>query len=177
MAAGLPVVAYGVGGNSELLGHQRGALIPAGDETSFADAVENLLADSALRQKLGRAPYCSHKKLQPQLRAPALRGTLCLASSEQAPKEFRCMNEPEPSPAKRPRVAIVAPSLRYVGGQSVQARLAPAALANDPDIDISSSPSIHPLPQASPGRKVFPACAQFCASPSTSGTSGAASKT
>jgi len=54
MAAGLPVVAYGVGGNSELLSHQRGALIPAGDETSFADVVEKLLADSALRQQLGR---------------------------------------------------------------------------------------------------------------------------
>jgi glycosyltransferase involved in cell wall biosynthesis len=54
MAAGLPVVAYGVGGNSELLSHQRGALIPAGNETSFADAVEKLLADSALCQQLGR---------------------------------------------------------------------------------------------------------------------------
>jgi glycosyltransferase involved in cell wall biosynthesis len=54
MAAGLPVVAYSVGGNSELLGHQRGPLIPAGNETSFADAVEKLLADSALRAQLGR---------------------------------------------------------------------------------------------------------------------------
>jgi glycosyltransferase involved in cell wall biosynthesis len=54
MAAGLPAVAYSVGGNSELLNEDRGALIPAGDETSFADAVQNLLADSALREKLGR---------------------------------------------------------------------------------------------------------------------------
>ena len=54
MAAGLPVVAYGVGGNSELLSHQRGALMSAGDETSFADVVEKLLADSGLRQHLGR---------------------------------------------------------------------------------------------------------------------------
>ncbi|MGB0111078.1 MAG: glycosyltransferase [Terriglobales bacterium] len=54
MAAGLPVVAYSVGGNSELLSHQRGALIPASNETSFAGAVEKLLADSALREQLGR---------------------------------------------------------------------------------------------------------------------------
>ena len=54
MAAGLPVVAYGVGGNSELLSDQRGALIPAGNESIFADAVEKLLTDSALRQQLGR---------------------------------------------------------------------------------------------------------------------------
>lgn len=54
MAAGLPVVAYGVGGNSELLSHQRGALIPAGNEAGFAGAVEKLLSDSALRQQLAR---------------------------------------------------------------------------------------------------------------------------
>ncbi len=54
MAAGLPVVAYGVGGNSELLSDQRGALIPGGNETSFADAVENLVVDPDLRQQLGR---------------------------------------------------------------------------------------------------------------------------
>jgi glycosyltransferase involved in cell wall biosynthesis len=54
MAAGLPVVAYDVGGNSELLSQGRGSLIPAGNETGFADAVQNLLADFALRQQLGR---------------------------------------------------------------------------------------------------------------------------
>ncbi len=53
MAAGLPVVAFSVGGNSELLSHQPGALIPATNETAFADAVQNLLADAALRQRLG----------------------------------------------------------------------------------------------------------------------------
>jgi glycosyltransferase involved in cell wall biosynthesis len=54
MAAGLPAVAYAVGGNSELLSPARGALIPPGDETAFADAVQKLLADSALRTQLGR---------------------------------------------------------------------------------------------------------------------------
>ena len=54
MAAGLPAVAYNVGGNSELLNHERGALIPAGDETNFADVVRKLLCDPALREQLGR---------------------------------------------------------------------------------------------------------------------------
>src|ERR1700687_3244963 len=53
MAAQLPVVAYEVGGNAELLTPQRGTLIPAGNEAAFADAVEKLLADSARRQQLG----------------------------------------------------------------------------------------------------------------------------
>ncbi len=54
MAAGLPAVAYDVGGNPELLNQQRGALIQAGNETAFADAVEKLLNDTTLRQQLGR---------------------------------------------------------------------------------------------------------------------------
>jgi L-malate glycosyltransferase len=54
MAAGLPAVAYDVGGNSELLSHQRGTLIPSGNEVAFAEAVQQLLTDAALREKLGR---------------------------------------------------------------------------------------------------------------------------
>jgi glycosyltransferase involved in cell wall biosynthesis len=54
MAAGLPAVAYDVGGNSELLGDQRGILIPAGNESSFADAVGELLSDAALRERMGQ---------------------------------------------------------------------------------------------------------------------------
>jgi L-malate glycosyltransferase len=54
MAAGIPCVAYDVGGNSELLNEDCGRLITAGNENLFADAVEKLLADSALRERLGR---------------------------------------------------------------------------------------------------------------------------
>jgi glycosyltransferase involved in cell wall biosynthesis len=56
MAARLPVVAYDVGGNSELLankGEERGFLIPAGDENAFADGLIKLLDDAALRERLG----------------------------------------------------------------------------------------------------------------------------
>jgi glycosyltransferase involved in cell wall biosynthesis len=58
MAAGLPVVAYDVGGNAELVNQQRGALVAAGDEAGFADAVMRILAESSSsslsRQQLGR---------------------------------------------------------------------------------------------------------------------------
>ena len=53
MAAGLPVVAYNVGGNAELVNDQRGALIRPNDENEFADSVLHLLSDASLRQKLG----------------------------------------------------------------------------------------------------------------------------
>ena len=54
MAAGLPVVAYRGGGNPELIDEQRGALIAAGDENSFADAVVRLLTQAPLREHMGR---------------------------------------------------------------------------------------------------------------------------
>jgi glycosyltransferase involved in cell wall biosynthesis len=59
MAMGLPVVAYRVGGNAELLSHereqlQRGELISAGDEEGFAAAVEQLLAAPSMRERFGQ---------------------------------------------------------------------------------------------------------------------------
>lgn len=57
--------------------------------------------------------------------------------------------EPSKSnPAKRLKVAIVAPSLRYVGGQSVQADLLLRHWQNDPDIDITLIEVDPPLPRS-----------------------------
>ena len=53
MAAGLPVVAYSVSGNSELVNDQRGALVAAGNETDFANAIQSLLSDAHLREHQG----------------------------------------------------------------------------------------------------------------------------
>ena len=56
MAASVPVVAYDVGGNAELVNEQRGTLIAAGNETGFADAVVRMLAASPFslsREQLG----------------------------------------------------------------------------------------------------------------------------
>jgi len=53
MAAGVPVVAYDVGGNAELVNAQRGALIAPGKESEFASAVCRLLSDADLRRQLG----------------------------------------------------------------------------------------------------------------------------
>ncbi len=59
------------------------------------------------------------------------------------------MSEPaQQSPASRLRVCIVAPSLRYVGGQSVQADLLLRHWQNDPNIDISFLAVDPPLPGA-----------------------------
>jgi L-malate glycosyltransferase len=54
MAAGLPTVAYNVGGNAELLNDERGALIAAADEVGFATAIQHLLTNTALREQQAR---------------------------------------------------------------------------------------------------------------------------
>jgi glycosyltransferase involved in cell wall biosynthesis len=53
MAAGLPVVAYNVGGNKELINDHRGALVAAGNENEFARAVRHLLSSASLRAERG----------------------------------------------------------------------------------------------------------------------------
>ena len=53
MAAGLPVIAFSVGGNSEAVNGQRGALVGAGNENAFANAIHHLLSDAHLREHQG----------------------------------------------------------------------------------------------------------------------------
>jgi|UPI00036F5593 glycosyltransferase involved in cell wall biosynthesis len=64
MRAGLPVVATDVGGIAEAVGHQEtGLLVPAGDRGALRDALGRLIAEPALRSKLGdagRARYLAH---------------------------------------------------------------------------------------------------------------------
>jgi L-malate glycosyltransferase len=54
MAAGIPVVATGVGGNSELISENRGMLVSPGDEQCLSGAIERLLHDPPMRTALGR---------------------------------------------------------------------------------------------------------------------------
>src|SRR5260370_1291819 len=53
MASALPVVAYDVGGNAELVNDQRVMLVDANDENAFANSVRRLLSDTPLRQRIG----------------------------------------------------------------------------------------------------------------------------
>jgi L-malate glycosyltransferase len=53
MAAGLPVVAYAVGGNPELVNDDRGTLVPPGNEAEFASVICRLLSDANFRREQG----------------------------------------------------------------------------------------------------------------------------
>ena len=54
MRSGLPIVATAVGGNPESIVHEKeGLLVPAGDAVALASALEHLVSDKALSNRMG----------------------------------------------------------------------------------------------------------------------------
>jgi glycosyltransferase involved in cell wall biosynthesis len=51
--AGLPVVTSGIGGANEIVDRSCGVLLPPGDAAALAEALQNLIADPALRRSSG----------------------------------------------------------------------------------------------------------------------------
>jgi glycosyltransferase involved in cell wall biosynthesis len=151
MAAGLPVVATRVGGNRELVRDgETGYLVPPNDEISLAEALERLLNDPTLRSAFG-------KRAREIARADFGLGrvaeqyeklyTSLLARKRWKPHAYRVPGAPaETRPAVR--VAIVAPTLRYVGGQAVQADLLLKHWQCDPQVGARLIPIDPELPAA-----------------------------
>jgi L-malate glycosyltransferase len=137
MAAGLPVVATRVGGNIELIRHgETGYLVPPNDEIGLADALESLLSDGSLRRAWGRrakgiaqAEFSLARMTEEYQKFYAA----LLARKGWKPHPTR-IDLPRKDRQQRVRVAIVAPTLRYVGGQAVQADLLVNHWRNDPEV-------------------------------------------
>ncbi len=135
MAAGVPVVASHVGGNSELIEKDRGVLVPANNEEAMAEAVGELIRSAALRADLGRNARAfaqanftledvrrRHEDLYRELLQKKSGGrSNRLAASTMAE-------------GRRRRVVIIAASQRYVGGQSAQADLLLQGWRNDKEV-------------------------------------------
>lgn len=141
MASGVPVVATDVGGNSELIAEDRGILVPPGRELALVTAIERLLSDPVLRGDLGRrakefaGDHFTMSEMQRQyedLYSDLLRQKLRQSSSRAAIRR---------KAHSRPlRVAVVAASPRYVGGQSVQASLLLSNWQNDSEVQAKLIP-------------------------------------
>jgi colanic acid/amylovoran biosynthesis glycosyltransferase len=64
MAIGLPVVSTNIGGIPEMvIENETGFLLQPGDAPAMADAIEKIINDPALAQRIGRAGYDRAKKL------------------------------------------------------------------------------------------------------------------
>ena len=143
MAAGLPVVAIRVGGNPELVTEDRGVLVNSDDDQALTSAIERLLNDATMRRVFGENARQFSKAnftIEQMQRQHQEMYTRLLTQKKWRPKTQRFK---ERSPDKHPgrlRVSIVAASLRYVGGQSVQADLLLRNWQNDPEIEATFIP-------------------------------------
>ena len=150
MAAEVPVIASRVGGNPELLTLDRGVLVTPNDDKALADAIERLLQDANMRANLARKArqfaWANFRlehicKLYEQLYADLLEKKGWTASrnwSRDAPPRMR---------RDRIRVAVVAASQRYVGGQSAQAQVLLRHWQLDAAIEARFIPIDPPFPQ------------------------------
>ena len=169
-AAGVPVVATRVGGNPELVSEERGILVPARDESALANAIHQILKDPSYRADVGRnarrfaVEQFSAERIAgkyQELYAEVLSGKLSAKRSILA----RGRN----AYRSKLRVAIIAPSLRYVGGQSVQADLLLRHWASDLEVQARFIPVDPPLPfglrwvQRVPGLRTLVRTPFYCA--------------
>lgn len=124
MAAGVPVVATAVGGNNELGEDERLLLVPA-DEMALAAGLTRVLSDAEFRSAMARR---AQRFASDNFRIERVRQQYCKLYAEtiasrgkRSRRLFKSSLKPQ---SCRPiRIAIVAPTLRYVGGQAVQADL------------------------------------------------------
>lgn len=124
MAVGVPVLATAVGGNVELGQNGHAILVPANDDRTMAAQLARLLEDEALRSGISKTArefaqtnYSADRICRQYQELYA--EVLC----EHQVSNRRQAKRVQASRNQSIRVAFVAPSLRYVGGQSVQADL------------------------------------------------------
>lgn len=136
MAAGVPVVATNVGGNPELVGENRGMLVPVRDIDDLVAATAKLINNAELRRTVGlnarhfvRAHFSAENitREYEELYEEMLRRKSGNSAALRVP-------------ATKTRVSIVGPSLNYVGGQSVQLDLLLRHWAVHPDIEVTFIP-------------------------------------
>jgi glycosyltransferase involved in cell wall biosynthesis len=141
MAAGVPVIASDVGGNRELLGRDRGMLVPHGDIQALESAMEKFASDLSLGQTLSRNArrFAQENFTIDRMRKKHEELYADLLERKGWHARFAILRSGRKQPAKM-RVAIVAASLRYVGGQSVQADLLLKHWHRDPEVHLKFIP-------------------------------------
>jgi L-malate glycosyltransferase len=140
MAAAVPVVATAVGGNTELGSEGRAVLVAANDNQALADGMERVVGDAALRSAMTRsAREFVHSKFSVEQVAQQYEELYAEVLEERRGGRLQRSESSRPSAishaSSKVRVAFVAPSLRYVGGQAVQADLLMRSWKDDPEVD------------------------------------------
>src|SRR5205814_525273 len=130
MAAGVPVVATNVGGNPELLSEDRGVLVPVRDIDAIVAAISRLANGTDLRRTLGRN---SRQFAKTHFSAESITREYEELYDDLLARHSATAGLRTPV-ARKARLAIVGPSLNYVGGQSVQLDLLLRHWASSSDV-------------------------------------------
>ncbi len=144
MAAGVSVVATNVGGTGELVSSgETGLLVPPNDDDKLAEGIECLLSDAPLRLEFGkRAKQLARTKFhvdRVRVQYERLYAELLREKGWQ-PSNLHPISPSSSGSSRRIRVAIVAPSPRWTGGQSAQAHLLLKHWERDPEIEATFIP-------------------------------------
>ena len=134
MAAGVPVLATDVGGNRELLANERGLLVPSDNPNALAAGLGQMLRNANLRIQFG-----TNARRYAESTFSLKRMQMCyerLYAELLEEKGWSLVQKRQPSNAAgKLSVAVVAPTLRWIGGQAVQADLLIRHWHGDPDVD------------------------------------------
>ncbi len=140
MAAGKPVVAFRVGGNPELIRDgETGLLAPRDNEDRFVGALEYLINQPSAREEFGqRARAVAREKYSIKHICDQFEGlyTDLLEEKTWRPRWRRSLPREATASTLPLRVAIIAPSSRWIGGQSVQANLLEHHWRDDSEVEI-----------------------------------------
>jgi glycosyltransferase involved in cell wall biosynthesis len=124
-------------------------LLRLGMKRDLLEAVVRLLAHPEVREQMGRNGRAFVEGTFGLERVRnRYQGALHYTASVKGGKDVSGMTAPvKENPSRKVRVAIVAPSLRYVGGQSAQADLLLRLWRDDPDVDVKMIEVDPPLPR------------------------------
>ncbi len=148
MAAGVPIVASNTGGNPELIGEGRGLLVRCGDKEDLAQGIARLLQNTELRSEISEnaRDFVRQNFTLEKMRSRFEELYADLIAEKTALPDLQSYSFPRSK--ARSRVAIIAASLSYVGGQSVQADLLIRNWENDRDVDAKLTVIDPPFPLA-----------------------------
>ena len=147
MAASVPVLATDVGGNRELLGNERGLLVRPDDPESLTSSLRQMLLNPGLRSGMAAK---ARQYAENNFALKAIQARYEQLYSELLEEKGWRSVAPKWRTARdkgRIKVAIVAPTLRWVGGQAVQADLLLRHWCNDPEIEARFVPIDPPFPR------------------------------
>ena len=174
MAARLPVVAYNVGGNAELINDERGELITRRMKTTSLMQSTDFYPTPTSASNRARTLVALWKKILVLIEYAADTKISTGLFSKKNAEKTRPMSTPPDRQPNKLKVASSPPACATLEDKLSRPTCSCASGRTIPTWKLVSSPSIHHSLAYSPGQNPFPVSVRFCGNPSTSSIFGMA---